>query len=71
MHLAPGGYQYRDSDELALALMDGQQQAYEELQQQLIEAIRHARYGIPSEEDWRLICWGAGVNYDKDIKHGH
>ncbi len=45
-----------------------EQDPNEELHQMTIDALWHARYGTPTEEQVRLLAWHAGVDYDKEVK---
>lgn len=47
---------------------DGQQQAQDEQKWDLIQAATHAVEAGTPEADVRLLCWGCGIDYDKEVK---
>jgi len=48
-----------------VAVMDDMRQLHEELQARTIEALKHAAYGIPDEDDVKLLCWQCGVPFEE------
>ena len=45
-----------------------QQQANEELHERTLLALEHVKALGATDDDLRLLCYHAGINYDKEVK---